>query len=53
MVPGRYAQSRYDQVASEYDRLWSRHMEAPEARLTAGLSLSPASTWPTSPAAPA
>jgi ubiquinone/menaquinone biosynthesis C-methylase UbiE len=41
MVPGRYAQSRYDQVASEYDRLWSRHMEAPQARLTAGLSLSP------------
>jgi len=35
-----YAQARYDEVASDYDRLWSRHMDAPQARLTAGLHLS-------------
>jgi SAM-dependent methyltransferase len=39
-VPSDYAQSRYDQVAPDYDRLWSRYMEAPQARLTAGLRLS-------------
>ena len=36
-----YAQSRYDQVAPDYDRLWSRHMAGPQARLTAGLKLAP------------
>src|SRR5262249_50225195 len=39
--PAEYAQSRYDAVASEYDRLWSRHMAAPQARVTDALGLAP------------
>jgi ubiquinone/menaquinone biosynthesis C-methylase UbiE len=36
-----YTQGRYDEVASDYDRLWSRHMAGPQTRLTAGLRLAP------------
>src|SRR5262249_28942370 len=42
--PSRYAQARYDEVAPDYDRLWSRYMELPQARLTAGLALSTGQT---------
>ncbi len=34
-----YAQSRYDEVAEGYDRLWTHNVTAPHARLTAGLKL--------------
>ena len=36
-----YAQSRYDEVAPDYDRLWSRHMEGPQARLTEAMRPAP------------
>lgn len=37
--PTRYTQSTYDKVADGYDHLWSRHVAAPNARLTRGLRL--------------
>jgi ubiquinone/menaquinone biosynthesis C-methylase UbiE len=36
-----YAQTTYDKVALSYDELYSRHVAAPNARLTAGLRLAP------------
>jgi len=41
LTSSHFAQARYDEVAPDYDRLWTQHMEGPQARLTAGLALRP------------
>jgi ubiquinone/menaquinone biosynthesis C-methylase UbiE len=39
--PADFAQVTYDKVAEDYDALWSRHVVAPNERLTRSLRLAP------------